>query len=216
MDDCFLWEACGVCEDDEETTDPVDGKREMPILVAYDDVKGAFWTLKVRAKGPTESVVKWCCSRLEDPGCAGSEVTVKTDQGESIIALRTAIAAARVGDTIPIHSAVRCSKSNGRMDGSIRIWQRQLGTLTHDFEFQLFKRQFLSKSAMCSWLVVWAAGDIHKFKVQQDGRTAYEAITKHKCTHLIVGFGELIHWQMAPAKPKTSLMVIGVTDSFFE
>ena len=26
-------------------------------------------------------------------------------------------------------------------------------------------------------------------------------ITKHTCIHLIVGFGELSHWQMAPAKP---------------
>ena len=73
-------EACGVCGDEEETTDPVDGKRKMPILVAYDDVKGAFWTLKVPAKGSTESVVKWCCSKLEDSGYAGSEVTVKTDR----------------------------------------------------------------------------------------------------------------------------------------
>ena len=75
----------------------------MPILVAYDDVKGAFWTLKVPAKGPTESVVKWCCSKLEDSGYAGSEVTVKTDQEEFIIALRTAIAAARIGETVPMN-----------------------------------------------------------------------------------------------------------------
>ena len=52
----------------------------MPILVAYDDVNGGFWKLKVPAKVPTESVVKWCCSRLEDSGYAGSEVTVKTDR----------------------------------------------------------------------------------------------------------------------------------------
>ena len=37
--------------------------------------------------------------------------------------------------------------------------------------------------------------------MQEDGWTAYGAITKHKCTHLKVGFGELIHWQTAPAKP---------------
>ena len=125
MDYCFLGEACGVCEDDEETTDPVDGKRKMPILVAYGNVKGAFWTLQVPAKGPTERVVKWYCSKLADSGYAGSEVAVKTDREESIIALRTAIAAARI---------LRCSKSNGRMEVSIRMWQEQLKTLKHDFE----------------------------------------------------------------------------------
>ena len=128
MDYCFLGEACGVCGDEEETTDPVDGQRKMLIWVAYDGVKGVFWTLKVSAKGPTESVVQWCCSRLEDSGYAGSEFTLKTDQEESIIALRTAIAAARIGDTVPMNPAVRCSKSNGRMEGSIRIWQVQLRT----------------------------------------------------------------------------------------
>ena len=89
------------------------------MLVAYDDVKGAFWTLKVPAKGPTASVVKWCCSKLKDSGCAGSEVTVQTDQAKSVIALRTAIAAARIGDTVPIHSAARAFQvewSNGRID----------------------------------------------------------------------------------------------------
>ena len=60
--------------------------------------------------------MKWCCSKLEDSGYAGSEVTVKTDQGESLIALRTAIAAARIGGTVPINSAVRCSKSKVRME----------------------------------------------------------------------------------------------------
>ena len=42
---------------------------------------------------------------------------------------------------------------------------------------------------------------MNKLKVQEDGRTANEAIAKHKCTHLVVGCWEFIHWQMAPAKP---------------
>ena len=54
---------------------------------------------------------------------------------------------------------------------------------------------------MLSWLVVWAAEVINDFKVQDVCRTiAYEGITKHKCTHLAVRFGESIPWQLAPAK----------------
>ena len=33
-------------------------------------------------------------------------------------------------------------------------------------------------SAMFSWLVVWVAEVMNKFKMQEDGRTAYGAITK--------------------------------------
>ena len=95
MEYCFLGEACGVCGDEEKTTNPMDGRRKMPILVAYDGVKRSFRTLKVPAKGLTESVVKWSCRKLEDSGYAGSEVTANTDQEESMIASRTAIAAAR-------------------------------------------------------------------------------------------------------------------------
>ena len=58
MNYCFLGEACGICGD-KDTADPVDGKRKMPISVAHDDVKGAFWTLRVPVRGPTESVLKW-------------------------------------------------------------------------------------------------------------------------------------------------------------
>ena len=39
------------------------------------------------------------------------------------------------------------------------------------------------------------------FKVQQGGHAAYEATAKHKCPHLVDRFREMIHWQLAPAKP---------------
>ena len=72
MDYCFLEEACGVCGDEEETTDPVDGKRKTPILVAYNDVKGAFWTLKVLRKGQLRVLlngvaVNWKTQAERDP-----------------------------------------------------------------------------------------------------------------------------------------------------
>ena len=51
MDYCFLGENG---EDDDS------GERKMPILIAYDDLKNAFWSVKVHQKGPVESVVKWC------------------------------------------------------------------------------------------------------------------------------------------------------------
>ena len=76
-------------------------------------------------KGHTESVVKWSIDRLEDFGYIGESITVESDQEESIVALRKAISAARVGDTVPINSPVRCSKSNGKMEGAVRSFQGQ-------------------------------------------------------------------------------------------
>jgi hypothetical protein len=41
---------------------------------------------------------------------------------------------------------------------------------------------------------------LNKFRVGDDGKTAYERITKHACKHEVFGFGESVLWQMAPDK----------------
>ena len=43
---------------------------------------------------------------------------------------------------------------------------------------------------------------MYKFKVGVDGRTAYERITKHRCKHFIVGFGEQVHFKTETIKTK--------------
>ena len=131
-------------------------KGELPVLVEYDDCKEAFWTLLVSQKGPTESVVKWSVDRLEGSGYIGESITVKSDQEESIVALRRAISAARVGDTVPINSPVWCSKSNGKMERAVRSFQGHLRVLKFHFEKGI-KRQMPSSCALFSWLVTWTS-----------------------------------------------------------
>ena len=179
MDYCFVGDKL----DDDMLDDENNGdkkKSKAAILVTYDDFKRAFWALQTDKKGTTDGVVKWCTDRLEDSGYVGSPVTVKSDQEESIVALRRAIAVARHGDTIPINSPVRCSKANGKMERAIRTYQGQLRTLKHLFKIGI-ERQITSSCAMCSWLVAWTADVINKFKVHDDGKTAYERITRHRC-----------------------------------
>ena len=127
-------------------------KGKLPVLVVYDDCKEAFWTLLVSQKGPAESIVEWSIDRLEDSGYIGESITVNSDQEESIVALRKAIPAARVGNTVPIKSPVRCSKSNGKMERAVRSCQGQLRVLKFRFEKGI-KRQMPSSCAMFSWLV---------------------------------------------------------------
>ena len=196
MDYCFLGDKA-----EDSMLDDIDGDQtgKLAILVTYDELKHAFWALQVERKGPAESVVKWCYDKLEDSGYGGTPVTIKSDQEESIVALRRSIAAKRIGETIPINSPVRCSKSNGRMERAIRTYQGQLRTLKIYFEDNV-KKQLPSGCAMFSWLIAWTSEIINKFKVQEDGKTAYESITKHKCNHMVIGFGESVQWQMTPNK----------------
>ena len=97
----------------------------------YDDGKKAFWAIGVAAKEVSEPIVEWVKGILDQPGHEGKHITSKTDQEPSIVALKKAMPAARMGETVPIESPVCASKSNGMMDAAIRIWQGQLRTMKH-------------------------------------------------------------------------------------
>ena len=65
---------------------------------------------------------------------------MKSDQEVSVVALKRAVATARSGETVPIESPVRASKSNGRMEGAVGIWQGQVRTIKHFTENMMKKR----------------------------------------------------------------------------
>ena len=98
----------------------------QPRLVIYDDSKDAFWAMGVRTKSVTEPLVRHFKGILDQSGYEGEKITMKSDQEVSIVALKRAVAAARLGETVPIESPVRSSKSNGRMENAIEVWQGQL------------------------------------------------------------------------------------------
>ena len=107
--------------------------------------------------------------------------------------MKKAVSASRMGETVPIESPIRASKSNGMMEGAVRRWQEQLRTIKHYTEAKLGKRIEVD-SPMFSWLIPYCADIINKFRVGADGRTAYERITSHKCKSFVVGFGETVDY----------------------
>ena len=163
----------------------------QPSLVIYDDDKCAFWAIGVKGKSVTEPLVKHFKGILDQSGYDGEKITLKSDQEPSVVALKRAVAAARSGETVPIESPVRASKSNGRMEGAIGIWQGQVRTIKHFTESRL-KRRIEIYGVLFSWLVPFCAEIMNKYKVGADGRTAYEKITGHKCRHQVVGFAEAV------------------------
>ena len=85
------------------------------------------------------------------------------------------------------------------MERAIRAYQGQCCTLTHFFETGI-KRPITSSRALFAWLFVWTADALNKIKVHDDGKTAYERITRHRCNHNIIRFGGSYLWQMTPDK----------------
>jgi hypothetical protein len=160
---------------------PEEAEEDMQAsLIMFDDDKEAFWALGVEAKGPSEPVVRYVKGILDQSGYEGQKVTFKTDQEPSILALKKAIAALRIGETVPIESPVRASKSNGKMENAVGRWQAQLRTTKHYAEAML-GRKIEVGGALYSWMIPYVTEIMNKFKLGADGRTAYERITGHKC-----------------------------------
>ena len=70
-------------------------------------------------------------SKLNQAGCHGTKVVLKSDQKESIIAPKKAVAIKRQAETVPIESPVRDSRANGAIERTIRTWAAQVSTLRH-------------------------------------------------------------------------------------
>ena len=112
----------------------------QPTLIMFDDDKMACLALGVQQKGVTEAITKYVVDVLDQSGYRGVKITIKTDQEASIMALKKAVAATRVGETVPIESPVRASKSNGMMEGAVKLWQEQLRTIKHFTEAKMKTR----------------------------------------------------------------------------
>ena len=168
-------------------------------LIMYDDEKDSFWAVGVDRKGASDAMVKFSVGVIDQSGYVGEKIVFKSDQEPSIIALKQATAATRVGQTVPIESPVRSSKSNGMMENAVTIWQGQLRTIKHYVESRLGTR-IAPGGAICSWLIHYCAGILNKFKVGADGRTAYEIITSHTCKVAQVGFAEVVDFKLETDK----------------
>lgn len=99
------------------------------VLIMHDDSIDGIWALQVEAKGVRPEVIDWVMQRLEEAGHAGTEITLKTDQEESIVALKRAIASRRNARTTLIESQVRVSKTNAKVERAIANGARSSGSL---------------------------------------------------------------------------------------
>ena len=101
-------------------------------------------------------MVKYGVGIIDESGYIGEKITFKSDREPSIVALKHAVSAARIGETVPIESPVRASKSNGMMENAVKIWQGQLRTIKHCVEARIAKT-IEPGSALFTWLIPFCA-----------------------------------------------------------
>ena len=70
-----------------------------PVMVMYGNLSGAIWALGVASKELDTCVVDYVVSKLDFAGYRGQRVALKSEGEPAIVALKTAVAATRVGTT---------------------------------------------------------------------------------------------------------------------
>ena len=190
------------------------GEDMCPVLVGFDHNSKGIWALAVDQKGATRSSTKWVTGKIDEAGCAGIRVSIRSDQEESIMALKKAVAVYRQSETVLLESPVRDSQANGAAERAVRSWAGQLRTLRHHLESRL-KCPMNKDSALMTWLVSWAADVIFRYHVNTSGRTAYELITGHRCNQPVAGFAEKIHFKFTTDKNHRQKMLTEWSTGFF-
>lgn len=180
-------------------------KGACPVIVGYDHDSRGIWAMAVDSKGVTESSTKWLDGKINEAGQSGTKVVIRSDQEESIIALKKSVAIKRKAETVMIESPIRDSRANGSSEKAVRTWAAQVRTLRHHLESRI-KAKVDKESAIMTWLVAWGADVLTRYKVQSTGRTSYEHTTGHQGLQPIAAFGEKVMLKYTTDKNKRTKM----------
>lgn len=101
-------------------TDKDEKASSCPYLVMFDNGSKGIFAVAVPRKGVVEWVVEWMNGAISNLGYAHVKIAIKSDQESSIVALREAVSAKRVGPTIPLNSPKKESQANGAMERAVR------------------------------------------------------------------------------------------------
>ena len=167
---------------------------KVPILVIRDEMSKSIMAYHAGRKGIVDWVIDSVIVDLAEWGYGGSRIAIKTDQEESIIALRNEIIARRKSETVPKLSVKRDPQSHGEIEVAVKNWAGQFRTWKCHIEGETGQFLPINCNAV-SWLGKWAANSINMYRVQAHGCTAHEAVGGRHCKTPICPFGEHIQWK---------------------
>ena len=169
-------------------------RMNRPMIVVEDRETRAIVAHMCSQKGPGD---KWIVRRIgkdiEEMGYGGARIIRKCDQENPIAAVQQEVIKNRTdAATVPRHSPVGESQSNGRVENAIRRVQEQVRV----FYDQLKARTGVllgTDHPVFEWLVEWAATTLTRFVTRSGGRTSYEKIGGRTRDNLpMATFGERV------------------------
>ena len=124
-------------------------------MVECGRVIGAILGHRVQRKGATECATKKVIDDLEDCGYGSAKVNMKTGQETAIKDLICQVIQRRHALTVPEHSPVGDSRSNGMIENCCKRLQGMVRTIKGALETNI-KTKMTSNHDVYGWIIEWA------------------------------------------------------------
>ena len=177
-------------------------ERKWTILVAKERSTKMTMASVVPSKSSGVFAARRVVAFMREIGCEFGDITMKSDNEESIKALVTEVTRVRAAGGGPGRTNVESSKayssaSNGMVERGLRSVQGMIRVLRSALEDKLGVKVDGGHSVW-PWLVEYAAFLLNRGEVSHDGKTAYERCKAKRGRMPGLEFGEKVLWRRRP------------------
>lgn len=174
------------------------GGKTLTILVVKERRTRAIMASVAPSKGSADFLAKRTMAFMREVGCELEEVTVKSDNEPSIVAVIDWIGrlrAAKGGRGMVVeHSPVHSSKSNGVVERGVQAVQGMVRTMRSAVEEKWGVKLEADHTAW-PWMVEYAGWLLTRAEVGHDGKTAYERSRGKAARIPGMEWGEAVLWK---------------------
>ena len=167
----------------------------QPILVVRERDTRLTLSFLVREKGASDPyVVRRILAFIKEVGLEAHRIIIKSGQESPIRAVVDKLILAREqGATLPEHSPVRSSGSNGVIERAVKEVEMRVRCMKSALD-ERTGIDILSTCAILPWMVDYASVLINRYLVGRGGKTAYERTRGKTSKMLGFEFGEMAHF----------------------
>ena len=170
------------------------GKQDegLPHLQVKDDCSGMSWSSAVPAKGADAFAVNFVVGILSE--CGYKRVTLRSDNEPAVKSLKEAVQAASSVEVLLEESKTGDSRSNGLAEAAVKESKRQCRAMKSAF-LEKTKAEINDTHPIWSWVARHGNFLMSRYRVGQDGRTAYERLKGKRWKRPMVSFGEKVYFR---------------------
>ena len=176
---------------------------DNPMILMLEEETGNVYMRATGMKGLGEGThMEWLIKDMHEelkswghPGGEGHKIIFKSDGEPAIVAVRETLGRYHGGTVIPEQPPRGESQSNGRVEeagktirGMVRVYVSQLEERANV--------EIEPEDVILQWAIRWAAMAYARYKVGEDGKTAYERQKGRKCKLEVISFGEKVMFKM--------------------